>query len=227
MSKYLKYGVATLIFVLVLAFPFLLSAQRRKSALDFSALNENEVSHQYLAAITEAFGPLSPVQINAVNDIVQAFVEFGDRDGRKLVYILATAWHESKLKPIEEIRAKKGTRLRALQDRYWDSGYYGRGYVQLTWEINYARMSEVIGYDLVNHPDLVLNSNIAAEILVYGMLEGLFTGKKLADYFNEVREDYYHARRIVNGTGRATLIKTYAQYILDQLDLNTALWGSV
>jgi len=162
-----------------------------------------------------AFGPLSNAQIKSIEAIVNAFEKYGDGDGSKLAYILATAWHESRLKPIKEIRAASNTSLYSTQNNYWHSGYYGRGFVQLTWLNNYRKMSEFLGVDLVNNPDLALNPTYAAQILVYGMYNGSFTGKKLSDYISDTYSDFYNARRIVNGTDRAELINNYAISIIE------------
>ena len=159
------------------------------------------------------FGILSPVQMYSVDQIVKAFEKYGDGDANKLAYILATAWHESRLKPIKEIRAKYG-KTKALQDKYWHTGYYGRGFVQLTWKRNYAEMSRIIGVDLVNNPDKALEVPISAKILVYGMLKGTFTGKALADYINNRQVDFYTARKIVNGLDKARLIQSHAQKLV-------------
>jgi hypothetical protein len=43
--------------------------------------------------------------------------------------------------------------------------YYGRGFVQLTWESNYRRVGDVLGVDLVGNPDLALDPRIAADAL--------------------------------------------------------------
>jgi len=44
-----------------------------------------------------------------------------------------------------------------------------------------------------------------------GMYQGLFTGRKLADYVTASATDYPHARRIINGMDRAQLIASYAE----------------
>lgn len=43
--------------------------------------------------------------------------------------------------------------------------YYGRGFVQLTWESNYQRASAVLGVDLVSEPDLALDPWLSAQLL--------------------------------------------------------------
>ncbi|MCI4650856.1 glycoside hydrolase family 19 protein [Phaeodactylibacter sp.] len=172
----------------------------------------------WINAAEEAWQKLDGVQRDSVEQILRAFREYGDGDYRKLVYILATAWHESKLKPVRERRAGSSqTWLRQLQDRYWSSGYYGRGFVQLTWESNYKKMSEFLGVDLVGNPDLALEPRYAADILVYGMMNGEFTRRALSRYINMVQTDYYNARRVVNGTDRASLIKDYAVLLQTQI----------
>ena len=43
------------------------------------------------------------------------------------------------------------------------------------------------------------------------MIKGTFTGKKLSDYFVNVKQDWEGARRIVNGTDKKALIASYAK----------------
>lgn len=150
----------------------------------------------WIARFVKAFG-INPVQANSVRAIVEAFGKYGDGDPRKLAYILSLAYHESRLKPIKEIRAKDGSDVYYIQNKYWGTGYYGRGFVQITWRDNYAKFSKMVGVDLVANPDAALQTNIAARIIVVGMMQGLFTGKKLSDYINDKGADYYHARKTV------------------------------
>lgn len=96
-------------------------------------------------------------------------------------------------------RAWKQGRLPWVRTPYWRDGYFGRGPIQLTHRRNYLRMGERIGVDLVANPALMLDSKISAEVAVIGMVEGLFTGRKLADYFNDTTDDPLNARRIING----------------------------
>lgn len=140
-------------------------------------------------------------------------------------YVLATAYHETAhtMKPVRETLAKSDAQAKAVLSRawktgklrqvkrdYWSDGWFGRGYVQLTHEKNYAKAGKALGVDLVGNPGLALEPTIAAKILVDGMTKGMFTGKKLSDYINENKVDYRGARRIVNGTDRAADIAKYA-----------------
>ncbi|BDS12730.1 glycoside hydrolase family 19 protein [Aureispira anguillae] len=173
---------------------------------------------RYQNACEKAFGRLDQTQKDSIAQIIRAFDRYGDKDKNKLVYILATARHESNFRPIRERRAKPSqTEVYQDQNAYWYTGYYGRGFVQLTWKRNYAKMSRFLGIDLVGHPDLALNPKYAARILVYGMIQGSFTRKALGDYINAQEQDYYYARRSVNGTDRAALIQGYTFQIFENL----------
>lgn len=76
--------------------------------------------------------------------------------------------------------------------------YRGRGLSQITGKDNYAKFGKLMSLDLVSNPDLALQPKIAARILVVGMRDGLFTGKKLSDFINSRGVDYVGARAIIN-----------------------------
>jgi predicted chitinase len=183
-----------------------------------SAAGQSALVNTAIGATKFAFGNLSSTQQNSIKAIVKAYEKYGDGDASKLAYIIATAWHESRLKPVRECFANSDTEARqCVASLSYGSSingyvYYGRGFIQLTWLENYIKMANVLGVDLVNNPDLALNTNIAAKILVYGMYNGSFTGKKLSDYIDTSLpyNDFYNARRIVNGLDRAQLINDYA-----------------
>ena len=147
-----------------------------------------------------------------------------------IAYILATARHETaNWQFLEEIDGRN----QAIKLGY-DGGenYYGRGYVQLTHKYNYQKFSTIMNQDLVNNPNLVLDPKDAAFILVYGMRNGSFTGKKLDDFaYNYSPEEpevidgiakagdrainFIMARGIVNGNDQAMLINNYArEYVI-------------
>lgn len=127
----------------------------------------------------------------------------GIRDRNQLCYIMATIQHETAhtYRPIAEYGGKR--------QRY--APYYGRGYVQLTWEYNYRKYSQLLNQDFVKYPDQVMQPDISLFIIVHGMINGTFTGKKLADYINGDRLDFNNARRIINGTDRMQLVANYAR----------------
>ena len=140
-------------------------------------------------------------------------------------YVLATAEHETggTFKPVREAFAKtdaqaksrletafKKGQLKWVKTPYWRDGFFGRGFVQLTHEYNYKKAGEKLGLDLVKNPSLALKPEIAAQILVLGMKEGWFTGKKLSDYITIQKSSFKQARRIVNGMDRAAKIAALA-----------------
>ena len=125
-------------------------------------------------------------------------------------YVLATAYWETArtMKPVREAYwLSENWRRDNLRYYPW----YGRGYVQLTWEANYKRAGRKLGLDLTTDPDAVMRSEVAATILVRGMKEGWFTGKKLRDYIHDTFANYEDARRIVNGTDKARQIAAIAR----------------
>ena len=133
-------------------------------------------------------------------------------------YMLTTVWHEtaSTMLPIAEYGKGKGRKYGQKYDidgsvyKGLDHIYYGRGYVQLTWLSNYVLATKKIGTDFVNNPDLVMQKEYAVKILIQGMKDGWFTGKKLSDYINQSKKDYVNARRIINGTDKAQKIANEA-----------------
>ncbi len=164
--------------------------------------------------------PLNAEQLASVAEIEMAFKEHGDGDQRKLAYMLAMAFHESRLRPIKEIKAKPGSLVwEKYQKHYWHTGYYGRGLVQISLEPNYRKLGTRLNIPLAENPDLALIPHHAADILVIGMLEGLFTGAMLGYYVNSKRAWYYKARatvgaKFVAGQDVAQKIKNYTLAIL-------------
>lgn len=130
-------------------------------------------------------------------------------DTRWLGYVLATAYHETAhtMQPIEEYGHGKGRPYGVPESN--GMTYYGRGFCQLTWKANYEKAGAICGFDLASHPELALHCDYAAKIICEGMKDGWFTGKKLADYFNDNRDDPVGARHIINGSDRADLIASY------------------
>lgn len=137
-----------------------------------------------------------------------------------LAYALATTFHETArtMQPIEEYGRGKGK-------SYGPTGFWGRGFVQLTWETNYAKATARLRQlgllradeDLVKTPKLAMRLDLAAPILFVGMAVGWFTGKKLADYFGGGRYEPVGARRIINGTDKDELIAGQCGKFVDAL----------
>jgi predicted chitinase len=140
-------------------------------------------------------------------------------------YVLATALHETAhtMKPVRETlaptdakakerltKAWKSGKLKWVKSDYWSGGFFGRGYVQLTHRANDVKAGEELGIPLAERPSLALEPEVAVQVLVRGMKEGWFTGKKLADYITLKQSDYAKARQIVNGMDRAADIADMA-----------------
>lgn len=159
-------------------------------------------------------GRMSQDQVDGVNALLDAAPD--NWDSHWLAYALATAFHETNqtMQPVREAYWQSEL-WRKQHLRYWP--FYGRGFVQLTWQANYRSMGAIVGRDLVKIPDQALELPVAAQILFYGMEHGSFTGKKLTDYINAAGCDFINARRIINGTDCAAQIASYAQTILAAL----------
>jgi Chitinase class I len=156
------------------------------------------------------FGNLSQGQVNGINNLLTSFESDPHvTDVRWFAYMLATVKHETAntFMPIEEYGKGRGHSYGQPVNGHT---YYGRGYVQLTWEKNYANMGKILGIDLVKHPELALNPRYAYQIMSYGMIHGSFTGRRLAQYIHGNVANYYAARQIINGLDRALLIAGYA-----------------
>lgn len=88
--------------------------------------------------------------------------------------------------------------------------YMGRGYTQLTWFSNYDKFEKITGLPLVGNPDLLLVPENAWKVLELGMYDGLYTGKKMSDYFTGQTSNFFKARAIINGVDHAYEIRDYA-----------------
>lgn len=177
--------------------------------------------------INKNFGKLSIKQVEGFEAIFNAYESFNVADRKKLSYILATVWHETgkTMQPIEEYgKGKK----RKYGKRVWLSGkhytdiphvFYGRGHTQNTWRDNYLKLTKANtkGWDFVNNPNLLLKMEQSIWATFYAMINGLYTGKKLSDYFNKNKNDAKGARRIINGSDKAILISLYHNKFLNSI----------
>lgn len=161
-------------------------------------------------------------QLDGCFAIIDEWEKQGFTDARQLSYVLATVYHETgkKMQPVEEIGKGKshpyGSKMKygggpGLRVAYTtpDKIYYGRGLVQITWYEMYQKFGKLLSIDLLNKPELALRMDISVQILIQGMDKGLFTGKRLSDYFG-AKEDRINARRIINSLDCATMIAGYS-----------------
>ncbi len=167
--------------------------------------------------------------ISAILDHWESAMPAGDL--RWLGYMLATVFHETAhtMQPVRETLAESDGRAIAILDRafaakklpwvkspYWrpdasGKSWLGRGLVQLTHRDNYLRLGQAVGVDLVADPGLAMQMEIAVRILFEGMIGGLFTGRKLADYFTDAKADWVGARRIITGPESMQKVAVYAR----------------
>lgn len=177
-------------------------------------------------------GKLSQSQANGLTLILDAWEPaMSNRDDRWLAYMLGTTHHETgrTMQPVRETFAQTTAKAIDILERSWKAGklpwvatpywrldangksWLGRGLVQLTHKNNYQRIGQKLGLDLVTEPDAAMNPAVAVQVMLRGMIDGVFTGKKLSDFFAPGKGDWRNARKIINGTERADLVATYAR----------------
>lgn len=176
------------------------------------------IEASFFATVRSRLGALKQSQIDGFETVLHACA------GAPLAhaaYMLATAWHET-AKTMQPVREAfwLSEEWRKAHLRYWP--WYGRGYVQLTWEANYRKADQEAAEaglleagDLIANADLAMRPEIAALIMRKGMDEGWFSGVKLAAVLPSEgvadRQHYMNARTIINGHDKADLIEDYAQ----------------
>lgn len=180
----------------------------------------NEIAFQNRLKTYNLYSKVHPSQLAGMLAIIghwEANKLYTDK--RWLAYMLATVYWETDrtFEPIEELgrgmRRPYGQKIKMNRKPYQlpDKLYYGRGFVQLTWYENYEKFGKLLNIDLLNQPELAMKMDVSIEILFQGMTKGLFTGVNLARYFNDQREDWVSARKIINGLDKAELIGLYAR----------------
>lgn len=172
----------------------------------------------FFAAIRPAFGNrLSQPQVDGMQAILDAARDAKMTDAHHVAHVLAHVRRETGgyMSPIKETvypshknknptdaevmqrleRAWSRGQLPWVKKPYWRDGEFGRGQIQLTHAKNRAK------FGISNRDDL-LKLPVSARVAVVGMRDGLFTGKKLADYRFPAALDAApknNPRRIVNG----------------------------
>lgn len=175
-------------------------------------------------------GGFTSAQVDGINLKFEAFQSL-NLTVPEMAYLYATSYHETgiirkvngksvmyrSMQPVQEMGKGAGRRYGRhikMSGRPYPRTmpiYYGRGDVQLTWYENYDEMGKLLGIDLLVNPDLALDTQISAKILVLGTRHGKF-GRKLGSFIDveKGQVDYFNARRCVNILDRAELIAGYA-----------------
>lgn len=184
----------------------------------------------FYAAVRSFAGPLMQSQVEGFSALLSA-MGAARWPVAWTAYGLATAWHETAytMQPVRErggdtylfrmydIRGARPKKARELGNMQPGDGvrFAGRGHVQLTGRRNYEAAGEALGLDLTGNPDLALQCDVSCRILIWGMENGAFTGKRLSDYLPidgaASHEAFKAARRIINGTDRADDIARLAR----------------
>jgi hypothetical protein len=133
----------------------------------------------------------------------------------QIAYVLATAEWETNhtFKPVREAYwiddCDNYLKTHSPSSKYYP--FYGRGFVQLTWQKNYETYGRLLSLDLGRKPDLALDPKVALFVLVHGFKTGGFTGRKLSDFVNAQETDFLNARRCINGVDRQKEIADLAK----------------
>lgn len=169
-------------------------------------------------------GPtLSPEEVSGCEAILAAMAGL---PLSHVAYSLATGYHETNatMQPVREAYwLSEEWRKKNL--RYWP--WYGRGYVQITWEPNYAKADKrlLLNGTLLANPDRAMEPEIAAKIMRLGMVEGWFAGdnagrhtlaRHLPDRIASLAQ-FRAGRRIINGIDDDLLIARHALQFQDGL----------
>ena len=170
-------------------------------------------------------GRLTPGQVVGMEGILDGFAVTGDGRDKTLAYGLATARREVGINmvPVREGFKTSDASARAYVAKHYPNKsyskpkpphgfvYYGRGYVQLTHDTNYA------GAGILDNPDKALEPEFAAELMFKGLLDGRWNGKRkgLAFYLpSNGKDDLKGARRTVNITDYWDEIAVYYRQFL-------------
>ena len=145
-------------------------------------------------------------------------VEYWITDNRQIAYVLSTIQWESNFKNQKEIWWENRDYWKV--DSTTGKAYYGRWFIQITHKSNYEKYTEIIRnswkdfkdndgntlkwseIDLVNNPDIILQSNDLAAFIAMDRMKNWWPyradNKRLDYYINDNKQDYYNARIIIN-----------------------------
>lgn len=168
---------------------------------------------------------LTKGQIAGMEGILAGFDATGDGRDKTLAYGLATGRREVGIDmvPVREGFKTTDAAARAYVARNYPNKsyskpkpphgfvYYGRGYVQLTHDANYAAAG------ILDDPDRALDPTFAAELLFKGLIDGRWNGRGKGIVFylpTNGPDDLKNARRTVNVTDHWDEIAVYYRQFL-------------
>lgn len=161
-----------------------------------------------------------------------------------LAYVLGTAFHETaqKMYPVREgLKDNDADSIAYLEAAhkkkgsgpvYWRDtpSYFGRGYVQITWDWNYQQADEQLGRTkmpasqrFLTNPSLALEVDHSTMITWDGMIDGWFSQSNcLLRYFLPGRKPKWKdARRIINGWDKWETIASYSDTFLKLIETSS------
>lgn len=170
-------------------------------------------------------GGLSQSSIDGMKSIIHAFdtyIKPKDYPDELLAFVLGQAYNETggRMVPVRETLAKSDSEAMRILNAWWASGkaqkagvtkpywlggFFGRGLFQETHLANYEKAGPLwekwfhFPLDFVKTPSLFLDPVVSALSAFIGSIEGKYTGKKFADFWNGDTYDFAEARRMVNG----------------------------
>jgi len=193
---------------------FFAALRARNSGLFGTSLSTPQV--QGIEALLDA-GRALPLH-HMANVLAQVHHETGG--GMYPIKETVMPWHKNK-KPSDATvigrldRAYAKGQLTWVKSAYWRGGAFGRGQLQITHDYNYDK------FGITNYAD-ALKPDVSARIAVEGMREGMFTGKKLADFnFPQDLDNppRTNPRRIVNGAdGSDDKVRTHHMVLAAALE---------
>jgi hypothetical protein len=138
------------------------------------------------------------------------------------IYALATIHHETggsfepRLEPGAEedfINFEPDTVLGVmLGNRFPGDGFLfrRRGYMPIVGRQAYTVFGSRLKLKLIDHPEHLLEPEHAFTMLREGMIQGLYTGRKIKEFINANLANYVEARRVFNRLNHANVIADYA-----------------
>ncbi|MBK7447860.1 MAG: hypothetical protein IPJ45_17920 [Ignavibacteria bacterium] len=141
------------------------------------------------------FGRLNQSQVDGLEFLLSKF-DNENFSAEQVAYMLATVKWETAhtFQPIEErggynyfkyLIGKLGIRNLIEANKF-----KGRGYIMITGRTNFEKFSLIMGIDFITNPELVREPENAYKIMIYGFVNGTFTGKKITDYIDGDKLDY-------------------------------------